>query len=572
MTKAAKTVPTDAPGLSATAKALDQHLHAAVARATGGLSPIALTSAWVDWSLNLAVSPGRQAELADLALQGAVQLATGKAPLPAHDHRFDHPGWAEPPFRALAAGYALAEGWWAEATRDLPALEETHARMAAFYARQILDVLSPSNFVATNPEVLAQTRAEAGANLARGLAQWAEDARHALNGAVDPSQAAWPVGQSVAATPGEVVFRNRLIEVIQYAPTTARVQDVPLLIVPAWIMKYYVLDLTAAHSLIGWLVGQGFTVFCISWKNPGSEDRDLSFDDYRTLGVMEAVKVATEISGAPRVHALGYCLGGTLLAVTAAAMARDGDDRLASLTLLAAQVDFTEAGDLSLFTTQAQIALLEDLMAEEGYLDDSRMAGTFSLLKSEDLIWSRMVHEYLLGEREALDDLMAWSRDATRLPARMHSEYLRHMFLHNDLAEGRMPAGGAPVVLADIAVPVFAIATEQDHVAPWPSVFKLTQLLAGDVRFALVSGGHNSGIVAPPGMARAHYRLLDHHAGATHPAADLWAAEAPVVPGSWWQPWADWLRDTGGNRTVAPPPMASARFPALEPAPGHYVR
>ncbi len=344
----------------------------------------------------------------------------------------------------------------------------------------------------------------------------------------------------------------------------------PILIVPAWIMKYYILDLQAQHSLIGWLVGQGFTVFCISWKNPGSEDRNLSFDDYRALGVMAAIDVVTAITGAEKIHAMGYCLGGTLMAVAAAAMARDGDRRLASLTLLAAQVDFTEAGALSLFTTPAQLALLDALMWDEGYLDESLMAGTFYLLKSEDLIWSRMVNEYLLGEREAVGYLTAWSRDTTRMPARMHSEYLRHMYLENDLAEGRMTAGGQPVALQDITVPVFALATERDHIAPWHSVFKLTRLLPGEVDFALVAGGHNSGIVSPPGAPRAAYQLLKHHRGETHPSAGEWAAASPSIAGSWWPAWVEWLKPLSGAQ-VAPPKMSSKAWPALEPAPGSYV-
>ena len=414
---------------------------------------------------------------------------------------------------------------------------------------------------------------EGGANLARGLGFLADDVVRATTGRPREGAEQFRPGREVAATPGKVVFRNRLIELIQYAPTTETVHSVPLLIVPAWIMKYYILDLTSEASLVRWLVGQGFTVFCISWKNPDEGDRDLGLDDYRALGVMAALDAVTAITGAGKVHAMGYCLGGTLLAIAAAAMARDGDARLASMTLLAAQVDFTEAGELSLFTSETQLALLEDMMWEEGYLDQRRMAGAFNMLRSQDLIWSHMVHDYLMGERSVPSALAAWSADATRMPYRMHSEYLHKLFLEDALSEGRLEAGGDRVFLADIALPVFAVATEHDHIAPWQSVFKVTYLVEGDVDFMLVSGGHNTGIVAPPGAPKAGYRLLAHRPGMTHEAPDDWVASVPRTTGSWWAPWRDWL-DAHGDGPVAPPPLgrAEAGYPALDDAPGPYVK
>lgn len=578
------------PGRSAAEEAfanLDRLIHARIGQAAGGLSPIALHAAWADWAQHLAVSPGKQLELTWKAarkwqrllgvltcqMTDAARSDTPAAcitPLP-QDRRFAGPEWQRYPFNLWSQSFLLTQQWWHNATTHIHGVDDRHEQIVEFYGRQLLDMLAPSNFPTTNPEVIERSFREGGQNLLRGAAFLAEDAKRMMAGTADDPDAAFKPGKTVAATPGRVVLRNRLIELIQYAPTTGTVHPVPLLIVPAWIMKYYILDLTAAHSLIRWLVAQGFTVFCISWKNPDAGDRDLGFDDYRELGVMAAIDAVTRITGARKVHALGYCLGGTLLSVAAAAMARDGDDRLASLTMLAAQVDFTEAGELSLFTSEAQLALLEDMMWEDGYLDKSAMAGTFSMLKSQDLIWSHMVREYLMGEREAASELGAWSKDATRMPYRMHSEYLRRMFLQNDLAEGRMEAGGRHVYLQDIGVPVFAVATEHDHIAPWNSVFKLTYLLPGEVTFALVSGGHNTGIVAPPDSTRARYRLLGHHAGETHPGPEDWAASVPQVAGTWWAPWADWLRRTGGPESVAPPPMGDPDAPHHGPAPGHYV-
>lgn len=560
---------------------LDRSFHAMLGRAEGGLSPVSLGLAWADWMAHLAMSPGKQSELMwksarkaqRLAAEVMCQMKGGKPdgslcvePLK-QDRRFAGPEWMSFPFSLYSQSFLLAQQWWANATTDIPGVEKKHEKLVEFYGRQWLDMLSPSNFLPTNPQLIARTLEEKGQNLARGAQFMAEDLQKRFSGEAEEGPSGFVPGEQVALAPGRVVYRNRLIELIQYSPTTDTVQPVPLLIVPAWIMKYYILDLTPEQSLIAWLVGQGFTVFCISWKNPDEGDRDLGFDDYRELGVMAALDAVTEITGAPKVHGLGYCLGGTLMSVSAATMAREGDDRLASLTMLAAQVDFTEAGELSLFTNEDQLALLEDMMWDEGYLDKSAMAGTFSMLKSQDLVWSKLVREYMLGEREAASELGAWSKDATRMPYRMHSEYLRHLFLDNDLAEGRMVSGGGHIFLQDVKLPVFAVATEHDHIAPWNSVFKLTYLMPGEVSFALVSGGHNTGIVAQPGSARAKYRLLTHAKGQPHPGPEDWAAAVPKQAGSWWLPWAEWLRAKDGGAQVAPPAMG----PDLGAAPGRYV-
>jgi polyhydroxyalkanoate synthase len=378
-------------------------------------------------------------------------------------------------------------------------------------------------------------------------------------------------GKDVAITPGKVVMRNALMELIQYTPATGKVRPEPILIVPAWIMKYYILDLTPQDSFIRYLVGQGFTVFCISWKNPDASMRDMGLDDYRFKGPMAALDAITEICGEVPVHACGYCLGGTLLAIAAAAMARDGDKRLRTVSLLAAQTDFTEAGELQLFTDESELALLDDMMWRQGYLDSTQMAGAFEMLRSNELVWSRIIKTYLLGARDKATDLMSWNADATRMPYRMHSEYLRHMFLNNDLAEGRITVDGRPVAISEIVVPLFVLGTETDHVAPWRSVYKIHLLNQGDITFALASGGHNAGVVSEPGHPRRHYRLS--HRAAGEPFADTrdWEQTASEKEGSWWPAYAEWLEAHSGAET-APPCMGGANYPTIADAPGSYVR
>ena len=564
---------------------IDRFHHAMLAGATLGISPISVLGAWQDWLLHLSLAPGKQAELALKGLEkiqrfrgllaASAHDPQGRAacitPLP-QDRRFEHPGWQSPPFNAFSQSFLLWQQWWHNATTGISGVSKKHERLVEFYSRQMLDMVSPSNFALTNPEVIERTLKEGGANFAAGLQNLLSDLADQSDGRADAMADAFRPGHKVAVTPGEVVFRNELIELIQYLPTTAAVKAEPVLIVPAWIMKYYILDLSPENSLIRHLVGQGFTVFCISWRNPGREQRDVSFDDYRLLGPMAAIDAVQAITGSAKIHGVGYCLGGTLLSVAAAAMARDGDDRLASLSLFAAQIDFDEPGELGLFIDESQLTLLEDVMWSEGYLDQRRMAGAFQMLRSQDLVWSHLVSSYLLGDRPEASDLMAWNADSTRMPYRMHSEYLRQFFLDNDLAQGRLRVDGRAVHLEDISAPVFAVATESDHVAPWRSVFKLVHLLDTDIDFVLTNGGHNAGIVSEPGHPRRAFRQLSHRDGQPHPDPDGWTATVAKEEGSWWPAWTRWLAAQSSG-DVPPPPTGreDAGYAPLCAAPGLYV-
>jgi polyhydroxyalkanoate synthase len=534
----------------------------------GPLSPAALTPAVADVVSHAAAAPEYLAEAATDALrQGLRVIEAGGKPSPEkEDHRFADPAWGAPPFCFYASNFLLVEEWLNKAILHTPGVSEHHAKLTAFAARQWLDAFSPSNLPWTNPEVLRATFKENGANFLHGFENWIEDLPRALDPKATPAPDNYVVGRDVALTPGKVVLRNELIELIQYAPHTPQTRAEPLLIVPAWIMKYYILDLSPHNSFIRYLLERGFTVFCISWRNPGPELAQTSFDDYRRLGVMAALDAVSSIAGAQKIHALGYCLGGTLLAVAAAAMARDGDQRLASLCFLAAETDFSEPGELKIFIDETQLDELDRLMARQGYLDSSQMASAFSMLHARDLIWSRMVKSYLLGEKAQGNDLMAWNADATRMPCRMHSTYLRALFLHNDLAEGRFEAGGKKVDLGAITAPVFAVGTENDHVAPWRSVYKIHGFLSGDITFLLASGGHNGGIVSEPGHSHRSYRLLHIGPGAKAPSPGDYLARAQVHDGSWWPAFADWL--DGHSGAFGPPPAMGA---ALADAPGTYV-
>jgi len=565
---------------------LDRIAHANIAKLSGGFSPMTVAEAAFDWGLHLAASPGRQAALALSALSKQASLMETAWPSPrgdgqdasstqgrADDRRFGAEEWRRWPFSLYAASFLAAERWWDEATSDVRGASPHHLALLNFVGRQALDTIAPSNYLATNPVALKQTLREGGINLLRGAINYSADLQRLLRNERSEADKAFKPGETVAMTKGVVVARTGLAEIIQYSPTAKSVRAEPVVIVPAWIMKYYILDLRPENSLIKHLVDSGFTVFCISWRNPTSNDRDVGFDDYRREGVMPAISAALAITGAARAHLVGYCIGGTLSAIVAASMARDNDDRLQSITLIAAQTDFKEPGELGLFIDDSQLALLEDMMWQKGTLEASQMAGAFDLMRSNDLIWSNAILHYLMGEPEKAEDLTAWSSDATRMPYRMHSEYLRTLYLNNDLAEGRFKLGGRLVALQDIRTPLFVVGTERDHVAPWRSVFKIHFLTDTEITFVLVNGGHNRGVVAPPGQGDRHFRIATTAAGDPRPHPDAWALSAQYLEQSWWLTWFDWLA-AHSTRIVEAPPLglASAGFEPLAPAPGDYVR
>ncbi len=559
----------------------DRALRAMLAQVTGEVSQQAAAGAWLDWVMHIGRAPGRQLELAQHAIESAWKLAADMGasaetdppftPGP-NDHRFAHPGWSQPSFRAMQQAFLAGHDWWDHATDGIPGLRRQDAARVRFMARQALDTLSPSNVALTNPEVIEHALKSNGHSLAAGASLASKDLLRALKHEETAPPSKFKVGHDLAATKGEVVYRNALFELIQYAPQTDTVRAEPILIVPAWIMKYYILDLRPENSLINYLVGQGFTVFCISWINPGPELRDVSLDDYRTDGLMAAVDAVSTITGNEKIHACGYCLGGTILSIAAAAMARDGDDRLASVTLLAAQTDFTEAGELMLFLDESQVSLLEDLMSDQGYLSSDQMVGAFRAIRSEDLVWQRAVRRYLLGIEEKETDLGTWNADATRMPARMHSEYLRGLFMENRLTAGRFAVDGKVIALRDISAPMFVVGTETDHIAPWRSVYKTKLFTSCDLRFLLTSSGHNGGIVSEPGHPHRHYRIGHRKPGALYMDPDTWLASHAPHEGSWWPELVKWLDGHSGER-IDPPPMAApdAGYPSLGKAPGSYV-
>ena len=550
------------------ARVLDHALHAAITEACGGFSPLSLWRAWIDWGLHLAASPGRQLELASLALAEAAAPREERA-----DKRFRDDAWRQWPFSLWAGEFLAAERWWDAATRDLPGADPHNLALAHFLGRQALDAAAPTNFLLTNPVALAQTRQEGGANLARGGANFWRDFAEARRGQRPQAALAWRPGETVALTKGAVVRRTKLAEVIQYQPATRKVRPEPVVIVPAWIMKYYILDLEPQDSLIKALTEAGFTVFAISWRNPTGADRDIGFEEYDAEGVRPALEAALAITGASRAHLMGYCIGGLLAAVAASAMARDGDARLQSLSLLAAQVDYTEAGELKLFVDPSQIAAIESLMWEKGVFEASRMGGAFNMLRSNDLIWSKLIHHYLMGEPETMNAMAAWSTDTTRMPYRMHRDYLQQFYLDNDFAEGRFKLGGRSVSPRDIRTPIFALGTETDHVAPWRSVFKIHQFADAEVTFALTNGGHNRGVISPPGRPGRRYRIATTAHDAPRPDPEAWFEGTPPREGSWWGAWFAWLNAHSGA-PVAPPPLgrAEAGLAPLDAAPGTYVR
>ncbi|WP_293975359.1 alpha/beta fold hydrolase [Sphingomonas sp.] len=584
MTRIGSSHAADHDPLEGVTQTLDRTAAAFVSQLTSGLSPVTMTLAYLDWIAHLAISPGKQVQLSTKAMRkvgrianyairraGDAEAAPAIEPLP-QDRRFADPAWTRQPFDLIAQAFLLNQQWWHAATTGIGGVSQHHEDMVSFAARQLLDVFAPTNFLATNPVLQRKIVETGGQCLVEGARHWWEDAQRLGRGEPPVGSEQFVVGETVAATPGKVVYRNDLIELIQYSPTTETVHPEPILIVPAWIMKYYILDLSPDNSLVRWLVGEGHTVFMISWHNPGSADRDLDMDDYRRLGPLAALDAIQAITGSDKVHGLGYCLGGTLLAITAAAMARDKDERLATLTLLAAQTEFSEPGELGLFIDEAQLNLLENMMWSRGTLDSGQMGGAFQILRSNDLIWSRILATYLMGEREEMSDLMAWNADGTRMPYAMHSQYLRQLFLGDDLAEGRFKVEGRAITLSALRQPMFVVGTERDHVAPWRSVHKIHWLTSAAIRFVLTSGGHNAGIVSEPGHAHRQFHVATRPLDGPALDPDDWLEQAETKDSSWWLEWGRWLAEHSSER-IAPPSMGQAdgAYRPLCDAPGHYV-
>ena len=540
----------------------DRALHAALAKLTSGVSPAGLAVAWTDWAVHAALSPARQREMIEAALGGAEAEALEDT---TPDPRFSHELWKLPPYAGYKAAFLSAQHWWKTALAPMSGFDPKHQRALDFYARQALDMWCPANFPALNPAVAARAIETQGASVTRGWQNWLDDLGSTLTGKPRPAPE-FEVGKTVAVTPGDVVYRNRLVELIRYRPAGKQVKAPPLFIVPAWIMKFYILDLSPHNSLIRYCVEQGFEVFAVSWKNPGREDADLDLNDYLDLGIREPLAWLSSERGINSVHAVGYCLGGTLLSIAAAAYAGAEDPSpVKTLTLLASQTDFREPGELGIFMTEEQVSFLEDLMQEQGYLEAGQMAAAFQMLRPADLIWSRVIRHYLLGERTPMNDLMAWNADTTRMPARMHSTYLRRLFLDNALANRTYKVDGRRVSLTDIRAPIYCLGTERDHVSPWQSVFKLLALTDTDVRFVLTKGGHNGGVLSEPGHKGRHYRVLDKTEGARFVGPDTWFEKTAPEQGSWWPDWTAWLAEKSRRGTV------QSGWKSLGDAPGTYV-
>jgi polyhydroxyalkanoate synthase subunit PhaC len=565
------------PSLSDT----ERKLRAQLAAVSGGLAPDDYATAWWDWYLNLAAHPDRQAELAQSAYEKTLdswqffaRAAAGEPLAPGHENLgFSNAAWNVWPFNAYARAYANWASWWQQALEPAPGKKSDPALSRANFAgRMLLEAASPANFLTTNPELLQRTAAESGRNLIRGFENWLEDAKRAVEGGRAPGTEDFEVGKQVAVTPGKVVFRNRLIELLQYSPQTPTVYAEPVLITPAWIMKYYILDLSPRNSLVRYLVEKGHTVFMISWKNPDTSDRELGMDDYLRLGFFDALAQVQRRIPKEKIHAVGYCIGGTLLAIAAAALAGRHESPLASVSMLAAQTDFSEPGELSVFITPSQIAMLEAMMHKAGVLESERMGAAFALLRSRDLLWTPAVTQYVRGERPKLNDLMAWNADGTRMPWRMHSEYLERLYLKNELALGSLTVEGARVDLTSVTVPMFVVGTETDHVAPWRSVFKARGLTRStDYTFLLTSGGHNAGIVSGPVHPKRRHRLLTSTNVSDVPTPEEWLKRAPLHEGSWWPSWETWLSAHSSAQQQPARTITVAGDTPAEDAPGRYV-
>jgi polyhydroxyalkanoate synthase subunit PhaC len=561
---------------------LRREVLAQLATVTGGLAPEPIIRAWWDWYLSLSSSPQTQAELARSACEKALDswqfalsaLRGSGEPAVAGDKRFADATWNQWPFNVYARSYKNWENWWREALDSATHADERSSQVLKFFGGQMIEAASPSHYLPTNPELLELTRVESGRNLIQGYRHWLEDVRRMLGREPVAGTEGFKVGRDVGVTPGKVVLRNELIELIQYSPQTPSVYAEPILITPAWIMKYYILDLSPRNSLVRYLVEQGHTVFMISWKNPVAADRNLGMDDYFRMGFCDALDAVATIVPNSRAHVVGYCIGGTLNIIGAAALLGKGDRRIASLSLFTSLADFSEPGEISVFIDPAQVAMLDAMMARKGVLEGPQMAAAFQLLRSYDLLWQPAVDTYVRGKRMQLNDLMSWNADATRMPWRMHTEYLRRLYLENDLVHGRFEVEGTRIDLRSIQVPVFSVGTETDHVAPWRAVYKTREYTGSpDFTFLLTSGGHNAGIVSGPQHPKRRYRMSTWRDATSIVSPEEWLAQSSITQGSWWPAWQQWLVDHSSGTRVPAPALGNPAegYAATNDAPGEYV-
>ncbi|MDB5092578.1 MAG: phbC, partial [Candidatus Eremiobacteraeota bacterium] len=519
---------------------------------------------------------GRALSEVAVGTAGAVAGAPARPPLiepEPGDKRFSSDAWtANPYFDALKQAYLLSSRAVLDTVDRAEGLDPQTRQRLKFFTRQFVDAMSPTNVPWLNPDVLAATLQTGGANLQQGLQHVAAD-REANDGRpalVDAT--AFEVGRNVATTAGSVVFRNELIELIQYAPTQSEVYARPLVIVPPWINKFYVLDLQPANSFVKYATDAGRNTFVLSWRNPTAEMRDFTMADYLRLGPLTAARVAAEIAGTDQVDAVGYCIGGTLLSMALAYQERSGTKPIATATFFAALVDFADPGDVQAFISEESLSFMEERMNEQGYLSGREMADSFNLLRSNDLIWQVAVNRYLLGKEAPAFDLLYWNADATRIPAALHSYYLRQMYLENNLVKPDvLEADGVPLALQRIETPTYIVATAEDHIAPWRSVYRMTQIFAGEVTFRLGASGHIAGIISPPGKKKAAW-WGNAPGTPSPPDPDEWLAGAEKHDGSsWWPDWTAWLAERSPDRVVAPAATGSPEHAALASAPGTYV-
>jgi polyhydroxyalkanoate synthase len=558
-------------------------------RSNGNTGPFSLVSEateaaklFTEIAQHWLADPGKVAETQAALVRDYLQLAgataqrmMGAEALPVAepepgDNRFNDPEWSRNPyFDFWKQAYLITTRWLEEVLETTEGLDERTRQRAEFYLKQLAGALSPSNFPFTNPVVLRETLGSSGKNLVQGLANLVHDIERSGD-ILNISQTdveAFEVGRNVATAPGKVIFQNDIVQLIQYAPSTEAVHATPLLIVPPWINKFYILDLGPQKSFIRYMVGKGFTVFVVSWVNPDARLKDKTFEDYMTEGLLAATNAVKRETGVEKINVIGYCVGGTLLGTTLAYLAARGEEPFASATFFAAQVDFTKAGDLMLFIDDTQLKALEEMMAERGYLDGSRMATVFNMLRPKDLIWPYIVNNYMLGKKPFPFDLLFWNQDSTRMTPANHNFYLREFYHENKLARGQMSIGGVKLDLAKVKLPIYELCSKEDHIAPAKSVFIGSKLFGGPVTYVLAGSGHIAGVINPPGDKMKYQYWTNDKKTAT---LEAWFESAKEHPGSWWPHYAQWLAGHSGSKVPARTP--GARLGIIEDAPGSYVK